>query len=237
MNSKYGLNVFVEGNIGAGKSTLLFNLLSMNSKIQVFTEPLERWQNCNGVNLFSMYYSNPHKYAFVFQSYVMLTMLQRQKLPYEKPIRLYERSMISENVCFLEALYQTEKIDATMLSILQQWHSFFETQFCPKIDLIIYIKTSPTAVYQRIQQRGRSEERHVLFAFINLIHSLYEKWLNEQTRYKVIIIDGDSVGAKITDEYEKCLKTMEIMLLEKNQLETITENVTKMFGDYDTDSN
>lgn len=60
--------IVVEGNIGSGKSTLL-QYFSRNEKVEIHHEPVQQWQNVNGINLFQMMYSNPEQYGFPFQIY------------------------------------------------------------------------------------------------------------------------------------------------------------------------
>lgn len=65
------------GSIGSGKTTLL-NYLQKKfpNRINIYCEPVSRWRNVNGVNLFDLMYKDPKRYGFIFQSYVQLTMLE-----------------------------------------------------------------------------------------------------------------------------------------------------------------
>lgn len=65
------------GSIGSGKTTLL-NYLQKKfpNRINIYCEPVQRWRNVNGVNLFDLMYKDPKRYGFIFQSYVQLTMLE-----------------------------------------------------------------------------------------------------------------------------------------------------------------
>lgn len=227
-----GLNVYVEGNIASGKSTLLQNFELINNNIEIFPEPLDRWQNVNGENLFELYHKDPEKFAFPFQSYVMLTMLQRQLEEPKKPIRLFERSLLGASLCFIEALLETDKIDTTMATILKKWYEFLHTNFDPEIDLIIYVKTSPTKAYQRLQHRGRSEERNISMAYLSVIHAHYERWLNTQNKYKVIVVNGELDVCKMKQEYERCLRSIEGMLTNKQEYASINEKLSKMMTEY-----
>lgn len=46
------------------------------NRINIYCEPVQRWRNVNGVNLFDLMYKDPKRYGFIFQSYVQLTMLE-----------------------------------------------------------------------------------------------------------------------------------------------------------------
>lgn len=43
-------NVIIEGNIGCGKSTFI-NYCEKLDDVCVYTEPIDKWQNLNGVNI------------------------------------------------------------------------------------------------------------------------------------------------------------------------------------------
>lgn len=61
--------ISVKGNIGSGKSLFTEYLRQrLSSKAEVITEPVDEWQNCNGINLLDLYYKDPTKYAFQFLS-------------------------------------------------------------------------------------------------------------------------------------------------------------------------
>jgi len=68
--------VVVEGNIGSGKTTFLEPFAKNHSDIvEVLSEPVEMWRNCQGHNLLKMMYDDPKKNSFQFQSYVQVTIL------------------------------------------------------------------------------------------------------------------------------------------------------------------
>ena len=90
------LTFCVEGNIGAGKSTYL-NMVHQHGQpavgvpqamhghevqevleVQVVPEPVDMWQKlpCNE-NLLDLFYNDQRRWAFLFQSYVLMTRIQR----------------------------------------------------------------------------------------------------------------------------------------------------------------
>lgn len=63
----------IEGNIGSGK-TVLLNLLSKHlPNLVIAPEPVEDWQHINRFNLLQQYYDDPHRWAYTFQNYAILT--------------------------------------------------------------------------------------------------------------------------------------------------------------------
>ena len=88
--------ISVEGNIGSGKTTVL-NYLKQFDNVQVHPEPVEKWQDVQGVNLLTKLYQDPKRWAFQFHSYVMVTGLEilNSKMPAGKHTRVLERSVHS----------------------------------------------------------------------------------------------------------------------------------------------
>lgn len=101
--------IIVEGNIGAGKSTFLKHLAEFYSdKIKCYPEPVHLWRDLNGINLLSMMYENPKRWAFTLQQYITLTMVMyRDQVDSDqnsKPVAVMERSIYSARYCFVELL-------------------------------------------------------------------------------------------------------------------------------------
>lgn len=138
-----GFTIMVEGNIGTGKSTLL-NFLSKSEYIECFQEPVHEWENLNGYNLLAMTYEDPENYSFAFQSYVMLTMMNilNAKTKNNK-IKVMERSILSSQNCFVQALIENNSLKEPFTSILTQWFQFVTNNFDSKPDLIIYLREDP----------------------------------------------------------------------------------------------
>lgn len=195
---KRAATVFVEGNIGAGKSTLI-NSLAEYDFIQVHQEPVGKWQNLNDFNLLDMIYRDPNKYAFMFQSYVMLTMLQRHLTEFDKDkINVMERSVLSVKHCFIQASIENRTIEQPFAEVLQQWFNFAQSNFQIEPDLIVYLRTNPENLIRRIKQRGRKEEQNINVEFLQQLHQLHENWLQAMTnKLNILTIDAD---AKLNEE-------------------------------------
>lgn len=88
----------IEGNIGSGK-TILLNLLARHfPNSRLIAEPVHQWQDTNNHNLLDQYYQNPHRWAYTFQNYALLTRFntvhqaQKMKIP-ERCVVFAERSV------------------------------------------------------------------------------------------------------------------------------------------------
>ena len=99
--------------------------------------------------------------------------------------------------------------------VLKEWYRFLLKHFQQlKPDLIIYLHSSPEAVYQRMQNRVRSEESTVPLDYLNQIHRFYEQWLkssnsnalavsdNETIICPIVSLNADSASEKVIIEFE-----------------------------------
>lgn len=89
--SKERLVVSIEGNIGSGKSTLLEVVGDQLAGVELLAEPVDRWTDCNGVNLLQAFYDDPKKYSYCFQSFAFVSRLMAQQQPQKEAIRVMER--------------------------------------------------------------------------------------------------------------------------------------------------
>ncbi|ALC46608.1 dnk [Drosophila busckii] len=198
--------VLIEGNIGSGKTTFLNHFQKYKDDICLITEPVEKWRNLKGVNLLDNMYKNPEMWAMPFQSYVTLTMLQAHTAPTDKKMKIIERSIYSSRFCFVENMYRNGTLEKGMYNTLQEWYKFIESSIHVQADLIIYLRTSPEVVHERIRQRARSEETCVPLKYLQELHELHEDWLIHQRRpqqCKVFVLDADLNLENIGSEYQR----------------------------------
>jgi deoxynucleoside kinase len=167
--------IIVEGNIGAGKTTLLDKLKDL-PKVKTFKEDINRWKNLNGHNLLNLVYQDPIKNNFVFQNEVFTSQM-RDILHGDMPINIFERSPYSSFHIFISNM--KNRIRNVEYASLQSTFEFITgpegLNFKP--DLVVYLRTSPEIALERLQIRGRPEEKTLTLEFIAKIHELHENWL------------------------------------------------------------
>lgn len=220
--------ICIEGNIGCGKTTLL-DFFRARYKASgepdpgVFMEPVERWRNVDGENLFHYLYKDPARHSLAFQTYVQLTMI---KLHQKRP-KLMERSIYSARYCFVENLYHLNYLSKLEYVILDKWfkHLVLATEHSdaiaaneeleydllsqPKgvnIDLIIYLRCSPQKVMERIRVRSRDEEKNISYDYIKSLHDLHEEWLITKkfpVPAPVLVLDTNCKKNSLQELYEK----------------------------------
>ncbi|CAH8543468.1 unnamed protein product [Schistosoma turkestanicum] len=172
--------VTVEGNIGCGKSTFLrfFQQLSPNN--EVVHEPLYLWKDARGYDLFELMYQDQRRWSVPFQAQVLVTLLDLQSKPPNKPVRLLERSIYSSRYCFTENMHNNGSIsDADYEELLKIYQWIFKYKSLP-IDLIVYLRANPTVCFERLHARNRSGEEGIALKYLEDLHELHEAWLIER---------------------------------------------------------
>lgn len=191
--------ICVEGNIGSGKTTFL-KYFEGASNISVLEEPVNLWRNVNGQNLLALFYADPAKYAYIFQHYVQITMLQSHKQNTGCEYKIMERSIYSAQH-FINQQKRNGLLSELECSILGQWRTICEAP----VDLFVYLRTDPEISFQRIQRRNRAEESLVSLDYIQQIHQWHEDWVDDMLRAKqnIMILNANRSSAEIFDDFLK----------------------------------
>ena len=85
--------------------------------LKLITEPVNLWRNLEGNNLLELMYTDPHRWAFAFHSYVQLTML-------EKHLELNQMESIRD----LENMNSNENLSKCNISIMER--SLYSAKYC-----------------------------------------------------------------------------------------------------------
>ncbi|XP_023727836.1 thymidine kinase 2, mitochondrial isoform X2 [Cryptotermes secundus] len=198
--------VFVEGNIGSGKTTFLNHFA--NADVQLLSEPVEMWRNVEGHNLLGLMYENPSRWGLTFQTYVQLTMVDLHTRPAAYPVKMMERSIYSARYCFVENLVQEGLMPTCEYVVLDEWFKWITSHLDTGGDLIVYLRTSPEVVFERMKVRARKEETHVSLQYLTKLHELHEDWLFNRTKFScpapVITLDANRDINEMEEEFRKC---------------------------------
>ncbi|XP_044762979.1 deoxynucleoside kinase-like [Coccinella septempunctata] len=198
--------VIVEGNIGSGKTTFL-NYFKKFKEICVLSEPIELWRDCKGHNLLSYMYADPRQWSLTFQSYVQLTMLNHHTLPTDCPIKMIERSIYSARYCFVEKMMRDGILSEPSAAVIDAWFQWLTRNTAVKVDHIVYLRSQPEVVYQRMLERNRPEEKPISLEFLQSLHQLHEEWLYDKVSHHcpatVSIIDANLDLELVKQECEK----------------------------------
>lgn len=203
---KRPFTVCVEGNIGSGKTTFLTHFKQFDNTT-VLQEPVELWRDVAGTNLLDLMYKDPTRYSFLFQSYVQLTMLQLHTFKSPMPYKIMERSVFSAR-CFIENMKRTKLLKEVEVVVLEDWYDWCIQNAHIETDLIVYLRTSPEVVYQRMKARARKEENSVSLEYLKLLHNIHDEWLYHKTLFTipapVLVLDGNKSLEDMIAEFEIC---------------------------------
>ncbi|XP_018897256.2 deoxynucleoside kinase isoform X2 [Bemisia tabaci] len=173
---KRPFKVSIEGNVGCGKSTLI-DYFKQFPEVDACPEPVAEWRNFHGHNLLHLLYSDPDKWNFPFQHNVQLSRLKLQTKDTDKAVQIFERSLQNNRHCFVEMAHDEGVLTDPEYTAMCEWYSWIENNMDIGLDLIVYLRSSPEIVYERMCRRARPEEKPVSLEYLTVLHEAYEKWL------------------------------------------------------------
>jgi deoxycitidine kinase len=186
--------IFVEGNIGSGKSTLMGNLQKIYQNhplVEFFDEPVEDWlkfkDNTSGKNVLELYYSDPHKYGFMFQNIIVQSKMQKYlKIACtpeaSKKCFIMERSFFSDFLVFTQLLRENGSLSDIDMQYLQKWFEFCKNELFHQSTVhVIYVDVETTVCSERIAKRLRQGEEGIPIDYLDRIDGYYKKFMADQT--------------------------------------------------------
>ncbi|XP_063361751.1 deoxynucleoside kinase-like [Cydia amplana] len=195
--------VSIEGNIGSGKSTCI-KFFQKYRNVEAHPEPLDEWRNVGGHNLLGLLYGNVHKWTFPFQHYVHLSRLKIQISPPLHPgitVKMFERSVQNSRHCFVENAKKQNYLEDAEYQVLMTWFDYSEKNLDIGLDLIVYLRTTPQVVYDRMRKRARAEEAEVPLQYLQEVHDSYESWLSSgSVGCEVVTIDADRGLGRVAED-------------------------------------
>lgn len=179
----------IEGNIGCGKSTLIQRLKQEEQEYEVIDEPVEVWKSITdsstGENVLGLFYKDPHRYAYLFQSIVFKTRMMALEAPQVKPVRFSERSIRTDKHIFSASCFELGYMSVVEKKAYDMWYRWLEQKLSSAASAaaqqptgIIYLRVSPEDCLKRIHIRDRNEESSVSLDYLTQLHAKHEKWLN-----------------------------------------------------------
>ncbi|VDO06734.1 unnamed protein product [Rodentolepis nana] len=176
------VRIAVEGNIGCGKSTFLEEINAIYPNMEIFPEPIDKWSDVGGFNLFENFYANPRKWCTPFRSHVMATIADQLSKPQTAKFRLIERSIHSNFHCFTEANHDAGAISDCDYEVIKKFYAYLSRLPMFKLELIIYLRSTPEICAERIKRRQRRGEEGINIEYLQKLHDLHEKWLIGSTQ-------------------------------------------------------
>jgi deoxynucleoside kinase len=118
-----------------------------------------------------------------------------------------------------------------MYHVLQEWYDFINEHHKVACDLIVYLRTNPEVVYERMMERARSEESCVPLQYLKDLHELHENWLIHGQFYRpaqVLVLDANLDLENIGSEYARSEHSiLRPILIENTNKMSITASPSK----------
>jgi len=173
--------ITIDGNIGSGKSTIL-NYLHSNYNIYIDLEPLDKWKF-----FLDNIYNNKKNY-FNFQIRVWLDRSWIQEKDYNTTI-IMERSPYFIRNTFNKYTYDNNLITTQENNIINELYN--KTDIIWNSNNYIYLKSDPEKCLERINKRGRENEKNITLEYLKSIHKYHEDTYKKAIENNMNIINID----------------------------------------------
>lgn len=191
------LLISIEGNIGAGKSTLMEELKKRHKNWNFIDEPIDVWssiKNENEESLLSVYYKNPKRWSYSFQSCALLSRFQNMQDAMLKhatteqllknkgsslsPIFITERCLETDYHVFAKMLRDQGSIDKIEFEIYRRLYDFLRSSMVIPLTVILHVDTNPDLCLERIKLRNRTGESALTVSYLQTIHKYQCDWMS-----------------------------------------------------------
>ena len=174
----------IAGHIGVGKSTLT-QLLSEALDIQAFHEP-----NLDNPFL-KRFYSDMSQWAFHSQVFFLV-----HKFNAHRALLDQGEAIIQDRTIYEDAeIFATHLAESGLMSVdeFKTYRDLYNefVQLLPAPTLMIYLRAEVDTLIDRIDKRGRPEEREIPRIYLESLHDLYDKWFTRYDRSPKLTIEVD----------------------------------------------
>mgnify|MGYP001191719053 CR=1 FL=1 len=180
------MHIAIAGNIGSGKTTLttllskhygwkaMYEDVDDNPYLEDFYQDMKRWS----FNL-QIYFLNSR--------FKQVVDIQRGEKAVVQDRTIYEDAMIfAPNLHDMGLM--TPRDFANYLSLFSLMTSLIKPP-----DLLVYLKASVPTLVNQIQKRGREYENTIRLDYLRGLNERYDKWVEDYTLGKMLIIDRDTL--------------------------------------------
>jgi deoxyadenosine/deoxycytidine kinase len=126
---------------------------------EVLQEPIGQWQNVNGtgLNMLEAFYKDPHRYAYLFQSFVFTTRFLQQNAAASTSKAVFlltERSVLTDRCVFVETGKDQGYLNALEVAAYEAWYHGVVAAL-PNVvpDAFVYLRADPVVCYDRLKAR------------------------------------------------------------------------------------
>ncbi|MBO7491930.1 MAG: deoxynucleoside kinase [Bacteroidales bacterium] len=180
------MHIAVAGNIGSGKTTLT-NMLAKHYGWDALYESVD------DNPYLASFYQDMQRWSFNIQIYFLNSRF-RQVID----IRKRKKSVIQDRTIYEDAyIFAPNLHDMDLMATrdFENYKSLFELmkQFLQPPDLLIYLKADIPTLITQIGKRGRAYEDTIRYSYLENLNERYEKWINNYTDGKLLIVDVNTI--------------------------------------------
>ncbi len=182
-------NAFIgtAGLIGVGKTTLA-DALGAHLGLDVHHEPVD--DNA----YLADFYADTAKHAFAMQVYLLNRRFQQHQ-----EIIWRGRGAVQDRTIYEDSIFAHVLVEMGMMAKrdYETYVSLFKnlSNFMCKPTAIVYLHSSPTTCFERIQSRGRKIEQVITLEYLQLLYQAYEEFVVDISRtIPVIQVDWENFG-------------------------------------------
>jgi deoxyadenosine/deoxycytidine kinase len=161
------MRIVIDGNIGSGKSTQM-NLLK-KAGFTTKKEPIDKWP-------LDLFYKDPSRWGFLLHMSILKTF---SDAPDDC---IFERCMQSAKHVFWLHLVMSNVVSVEEIKEYDFWYR--KVSWRP--DIKIYLKSTPSHCFKRIQARGQTGDSAIQFDYLDKIHDYYGVYAHD---HHVIQVD------------------------------------------------
>jgi len=199
--------VSINGNIACGKSTLLRAL--KGNGYEVVMEGLNRGE---WGNVLELYYENPKRYGYLFQTLVIAEMketyraLRKRQDEVKQGVVFVERSHI-DCLAFATLVHKNKDMSDVEFKTFLRIYNLLEE----KPDVIMFLDLSPEICFERCKARGRECESGITLSYLAGVDKCTRQLVfdKEKTSNGVPVMKLDVLGkstSEIVSEVESILQ-------------------------------
>lgn len=178
--------IAVAGNIGSGKTTLT-KMLAKHYGWKKFLEPVERNPYLED------YYKDIPRWVLNMEVFYLKQRFRNLlEIEKSKETIIQDRSIFEGVYVFVannrKMGYMDERDFDTYMGLFDSMMSVVRPP-----ELMIYLRSSVPHLVKNIQKRGRECEQQIPLDYLQGINSLYEEFINQKYKDKVLVIDVDDI--------------------------------------------
>ncbi|MEJ2321777.1 MAG: deoxynucleoside kinase [Gammaproteobacteria bacterium] len=183
--------IVVEGPIGVGKTTLVKRFAERHGSQMLLEQPQEN-------PFLKRFYSEgqsaalPTQLFFLFQRAAQYADLRQQDL--------FATNVVADFMLEKDSLFAHVTLRPEELELYKQVSARVGLD-APSPDLVVYLQAPVTTLMQRIQRRGKPEERHITPDYLRQLSDAYTRFFTSYDRTPLLIINTSQVNLAANEQH------------------------------------